>query len=83
MPDIIKYVDLAGKLTPVYENGTTFPYLCRYRLLVVSKNGSGWSETNMYAHYKDPMHRNNIKALKQLFRIMGLDERVVKLIRPV
>jgi hypothetical protein len=82
MPKIVKYVDIGGKLTPVYENGTTFPYLCRYRLLIVSKNGSGWSETNMYAHEKDPMHKRNIKALKANFHIMGLDERVVKLIRP-
>lgn len=82
MPDIVKYAVKDGKNVPIYKNGTTFPYLCKYRLLIVSKHGSGWSDTNMYAHYKDPMHKENIKALKALFKISGIDAKTVKLIRP-
>jgi hypothetical protein len=81
MSEIVNYAVIDGKNVPIYKNGTTFPYLCRYRLLIVSKHGSGWSETNMYAHYKDPLHKANIKALKELFKISGIDGRTVKLIR--
>ena len=82
MPDIVKYVDLAGKNTPVYDNGTCYPYLCHYRLLLVTKYGSSWVTMNMYAHHANPMHKQNIKDLKQLFNMIGLKEQTVKLIRP-
>lgn len=81
MPEITKYVEINGVNRAVYENGTTYPYLHTYRLLIVSPYKSGWQDMKVYCDYPNPQHKENIKALKHLFGLIGLDHRCVKLIR--
>ena len=81
MPEIIKYVEVSGVNRAVYENGTTYPYLHTYRLLIVSQYKSGWQDMKVYCDHANPHHKENIKELKKLFSMIGLDHRAVKLVR--
>jgi hypothetical protein len=81
MPEIIRHADINGTVYPVYENGTTFPYLINYKLLVVTPYKSGWQDMKVYCMHPNPQHKENIKELKKLFGLIGMDARNVKIIR--